>query len=146
MTQSITIKPGTWVARSWYGIKTWIVCDTEFFFGAGDDHWNLVGNWTTFDSDLLDCSSFPTFNEPDWRKTKFQVQQSLLPCEVEFIQQVKDRGEIDELEDGFKYLFPRDGGGMAAWHLRAIADELDRQNSGWEKQIAKEMAKFQVGE
>ena len=37
--------------------------------------------------------------------------------------------------DGFYYYWPDGNGHYAPHHLREIADELDRMNEPWEKQI-----------
>lgn len=48
----------------------------------------------------------------------------------------ESRREFDMLEDGFYYWFPTPNmGGMQSHHLRWLADELDRRNSAWQKQI-----------
>lgn len=43
--------------------------------------------------------------------------------------------------DGFYYFWPKQHSGhYAAWHLRAIADELDEKNAAWQKHIEEEFA------
>ena len=46
-------------------------------------------------------------------------------------------GEFITDVDGFVYYWPKNarGGHLAAHHLRALADELDRRNAPWEAQI-----------
>jgi hypothetical protein len=43
-----------------------------------------------------------------------------------------DRKEFGPLEDGYQHYWPSGKGALAAWHLRAIADHLDRMNSAWD--------------
>jgi len=43
------------------------------------------------------------------------------------------RGDYVTLEDGYVYFWPKGNGAMAAWHLRALADEIDRRNEDWDK-------------
>ncbi len=93
---SITIKPGTY-ARNRHGRWFAVQVDFDVVTIDGVEGWWIPCPYSPvyLDKWPFDCSSFPTFAEPDWRKTKFQVQQSPLPCEVELIQQVKDRKEAD---------------------------------------------------
>lgn len=56
-----------------------------------------------------------------------------------FITTSDDRGDFVTGPDGCVIFWP-DGfpnGGFNAWHLRAIADELDRRNADWFKQMDK---------
>ncbi len=48
-----------------------------------------------------------------------------------------ERSEFVTDVDGFVYYWPKSdrGGSYAAHHLRQLADELDRRNADWEKQI-----------
>jgi hypothetical protein len=48
--------------------------------------------------------------------------------------------EIEPLEDGFFYYFPDKAGGLSSHVLRLIADELDKKNESWERQIAEYFA------
>lgn len=43
--------------------------------------------------------------------------------------------EFVTLEDGFVYYWPSKGGALTPYHLRTLADELDRRNEAWQKQI-----------
>lgn len=46
------------------------------------------------------------------------------------------QGEFVTGDDGFVIYWPKGCyGAFAAWHLRAIADELDRRNAEWEARI-----------
>jgi hypothetical protein len=49
--------------------------------------------------------------------------------------------DIVVIEDGFRYFFTSRGA-MSAADLRIIADELDRLNSTWDKQLAEELSKY----
>jgi hypothetical protein len=52
------------------------------------------------------------------------------------IEKAIEDDQIDILEDGFEYWFPAIGlGAYSAHNLRELADELDRRNAAWEKQI-----------
>mgnify|MGYP000072426489 CR=1 FL=1 len=55
----------------------------------------------------------------------------------------KSRNEIAMGCDGFFYWWPNvattGGGQFSAWHLRAIADELDRLNGPWNEIIEREL-------
>lgn len=53
----------------------------------------------------------------------------------DILRKVEERKEICTLEDGFMYYFPSTQGGLSASVLRIIADELDRMNADWQKQI-----------
>ena len=73
MSVSIIIKPGTWPVRDKHG--RWRL------FGP-DDEPNPVerfGMWAAryhgieLHEEFFDVNAFPTYAEPDWRKTKFQV-------------------------------------------------------------------------
>ena len=55
------------------------------------------------------------------------------------IQTVYMRDEIQPLEDGFYRYFPSSRGGLNAWELRTIADELDNRNRDWQAQIDREL-------
>lgn len=44
------------------------------------------------------------------------------------------RKDIDKLDDGYFYFF-NDSGAITAAQLREIADELDRRNADWDKQV-----------
>ena len=50
-----------------------------------------------------------------------------------------ERGEFQALEDGFVYYWPSSGGAISARQLRLLADELDRRNADWERQINDEI-------
>lgn len=52
-----------------------------------------------------------------------------------------ERKEIAPLEDGYLYYWPTVGGAIAAWELRAIADELDRQNAGWDREVQEALSR-----
>jgi hypothetical protein len=49
------------------------------------------------------------------------------------------RGEFVTFEDGFVYLWPAQSphGAMTSWHLRTLADEMDRRNRAWDLQLSK---------
>ena len=51
------------------------------------------------------------------------------------IKMIDERGEFVYLEDGFLYYAPEGKGCISAHELRTIADELDKRNKEWEKQI-----------
>jgi len=52
------------------------------------------------------------------------------------IQKIDEAGEWLTLDDGFLYFDPRPAcGALSAANLREIADELDRRNAEWAKQI-----------
>ena len=55
---------------------------------------------------------------------------------------VEERGEFVTGGDGFVRFWPEASpfGHMEAHHLRWIADELDRRNSGWEKSVGEDLA------
>lgn len=53
-----------------------------------------------------------------------------------FINYVEKNDEFLVLEDGFSYFMPNPhGGALSSWMLRTLADELDRRNEGWQKEI-----------
>ena len=48
--------------------------------------------------------------------------------------------DIGYLEDGYQYFFAnKDRGALSANALRVIADELDRRNFLWDKQVRKDI-------
>lgn len=47
----------------------------------------------------------------------------------------EERGEFTTSEDGFVYWWPSKNGCLAAHHLRILADELDKRNAKWAKEI-----------
>lgn len=47
----------------------------------------------------------------------------------------EESGEFVTLEDGFVYYWPKGVGAIPAYQLRQLADELDKRNAEWEKQI-----------
>ena len=53
------------------------------------------------------------------------------------VKMTADRGGFAKLDDGFVYYWPSHGwsGAMGAWHLRILADELDRRNKKWNDEI-----------
>ena len=53
----------------------------------------------------------------------------------DIIKMIDKRGEFVYLEDGFLYYAPEGKGCISAHELRTIADELDKRNKEWEKQI-----------
>lgn len=53
-----------------------------------------------------------------------------------FIQLVEDKNDFITDVDGFVYWLPsKSGEYFASHHLRWLADELDRRNEKWQKQI-----------
>lgn len=52
------------------------------------------------------------------------------------VRMASERGEFAELEDGYVHYFPGKGGALAAWELRALADELDRRNATWDAVVS----------
>lgn len=48
-----------------------------------------------------------------------------------------NKGEFETLHDGYQYYWPSaaGGGAFSSWMLRALADELDRLNADWDKQV-----------
>lgn len=52
------------------------------------------------------------------------------------IEVLDKRGDLVTLDDGFVCFWPLGNGGALCSHdLRIVADELDRRNADWEKQI-----------
>lgn len=49
------------------------------------------------------------------------------------------REEFVTFEDGYCHWWPAGSpnGALSSWHLRVLADELDRRNQRWDKQIRK---------
>lgn len=49
----------------------------------------------------------------------------------------QERGDFVTDTDGFVYYWPKEAGRghLSAWHLRVLADELDRRNEPWQKEI-----------
>jgi hypothetical protein len=56
------------------------------------------------------------------------------------LSKVRQHEEIIPLEDGFQYFYPLGRGGLSAVVLRIIADELDRLNAPWKKQIEEDLS------
>ena len=56
--------------------------------------------------------------------------------EQEIIEKSQERGDFVTGDDGFVIFWPEgQRGAFEAWHLRAIANELDRRNESWLKQM-----------
>jgi hypothetical protein len=53
----------------------------------------------------------------------------------DIVKVAEERGELMQDVDGFFYYFPKGSGSIPAYQLRQLADELDRRNAPWEKQI-----------
>lgn len=71
MTQSISIKPGTWFGRHKNGLWRWFENEPLTYMSAWVPR---VGKYRDIPHEMIDVAKFPTYHEPDWRKTKFQVQ------------------------------------------------------------------------
>lgn len=58
-------------------------------------------------------------------------------CRQRVIRTSDERGEFVTDVDGFIYWWPEgsSSGHMASHHLRWIADEMDRRNEAWQKQM-----------
>jgi hypothetical protein len=66
-------------------------------------------------------------------------------AEEKFIARVDARDEFALDVDGFWYYWPkRNGGSISTWMLRAIADELDRRNEPWQREIDAYFAEPQI--
>lgn len=50
------------------------------------------------------------------------------------------------LECGYYHYWPTGNGALAPWLLREIADELDRRNAAWDKEVNKYFDNQQKGE
>ena len=50
--------------------------------------------------------------------------------------------EIDMLEDGYSYYFPKGNGAISAYILRKIADHLDNLNAEWDAQVKRDHEKW----
>ena len=61
------------------------------------------------------------------------------PEQHNLIKKLVGRNEIGPLEDGYQYYWPNGGGAISASQLREIADELDRRNAEWDKQVKGEL-------
>lgn len=66
-----------------------------------------------------------------------QEEYSLRVIQIE-----QERGSFIRDVDGYFYWLPSDPnkGTMSAHHLRWIADELDRINAEWNKQVTKDLS------
>lgn len=54
----------------------------------------------------------------------------------EIVKKATNKGDFVTGDDGFVVFWPEgQRGAFEAWHLRAIADELDRRNEKWLKQM-----------
>lgn len=55
----------------------------------------------------------------------------------EIIRKSEANGDFVTGDDGFVVFWPEGQcGGFEAWHLRVIADELDRRNASWQAEIS----------
>lgn len=57
------------------------------------------------------------------------------PYGNEVLKRVRERGDIAKDVDDYYYYWPSGQGCLTAWHLRIIADELDRLNSDWDLEV-----------
>lgn len=55
------------------------------------------------------------------------------------------RDEFVTFEDGYCHWWPSGSpnGALSSWHLRVLADELDRRNQRWDKQVRKGLGKLE---
>ena len=53
------------------------------------------------------------------------------------VELAEERKEFIQLEDGFWYWWPSVKGAVPSHQLLAIAEELDRRNAPWEREIEK---------
>lgn len=61
----------------------------------------------------------------------------------EYRKRVLENSDIGPLEDGFQYYFLAGlHGALSANDLRIIADELDRRNATWQKQIEQDLSEL----
>lgn len=53
------------------------------------------------------------------------------------------REEFVTLDDGYVHLWPQGSpnGAWTSWHLRVLADELDRRNRAWDAMIRKQLGR-----
>jgi hypothetical protein len=76
----------------------------------------------------------------DLARTIYQDSRSSLQAPMErLIASCTERNELVILPDGYVHYWS-DGsphGALSAWHLRAIADELDRRNRVWDARVRK---------
>jgi len=62
--------------------------------------------------------------------------------EMDLIEKLDEREEFGPLEDGYIYWFPSGQGAVCPWELRTIADELDKRNDTWHKQVMADLAEI----
>lgn len=67
------------------------------------------------------------------------MTESTEECRLRVIQTIDDRKEFVKDQDGVVYWWPEGStnGYLASYHLRWLADELDKRNEPWQKEIAK---------
>ena len=51
------------------------------------------------------------------------------------LERANTEGDIVRGDDGYYVYWPRRTGAYPAYHLRALADELDRRNEVWDKEL-----------
>lgn len=58
------------------------------------------------------------------------------------------REEFVTFEDGYCHWWPAgsQNGALSSWHLRVLADELDRRNLRWDRQVRKGLERLARGE
>ncbi len=54
---------------------------------------------------------------------------------TDIVRKADEAGEFVKDVDGFVYYWPKGAGTIPAYQLRQLADELDRRNADWEKEI-----------
>lgn len=88
------------------------------------------------------------FSEDVWKQENLGIDHDATdPRHEEERQRVlriaEERGEFYKGVDGFEYFWPDRGlyGHMEAHHLRWIADELERRNAPWEKEVGEMLDK-----
>lgn len=74
------------------------------------------------------------FLTKQYQQTRTRLTFQSLAHEV--VEMARQRKEICPSDDGYNYYWPAgEGGAIAAEELRALADELDRLNEGWDKEV-----------
>jgi hypothetical protein len=54
----------------------------------------------------------------------------------------RKRGDFEVGDDGYYYYWPANAdGALAPYHLRWLADELDKMNAGWDKIVRDDLSR-----
>jgi hypothetical protein len=67
------------------------------------------------------------------------TNMKLTTPEMDLIDKIDELGEFITGDDGYVCYAPNGWGLLSSWELRTIADELDKRNETWNKQVIEDL-------